>query len=112
MQIVTIKDIARVCGVSVSTVSRAMNGHSDISRKTREHILQVIAESGYVPNNNARNLKRLEARAVALLVKGMDNTFFQKMRRPPAKGQTAFPQTQRIFQIFVISRSKLSDTFP
>lgn len=79
MQIVTIKDIARVCGVSVSTVSRAMNGHSDISRKTREHILQVIAESGYVPNNNARNLKRLEARAVALLVKGMDNTFFQKI---------------------------------
>ena len=77
MQTVTIKDIAKTCGVSVSTVSRAMNGHQDISRKTREQILKVIAESGYVPNNSARNLKRLEARAVALLVKGMDNTFFQ-----------------------------------
>ncbi len=79
MQTVTIKDIARACGVSVSTVSRAMNGHQDINRETREQILRVIEESGYVPNNSARNLKRLESRAVALLVKGMDNTFFQDL---------------------------------
>ena len=36
----------------------------------------MIRESGYVPNNSARNLKRADARAVALLVKGMDNMFF------------------------------------
>ena len=77
MDAVTIKDIARECGVSVSTVSRAMNGHRDINQKTRERVLEVIAQSGYVPNNSARNLKRLESRAVALLVKGMDNMFFQ-----------------------------------
>ena len=77
MDAVTIKDIAKECGVSVSTVSRAMNGHRDINQKTREKILEVIARSGYVPNNSARNLKRLESRAVALLVKGMDNMFFQ-----------------------------------
>ena len=77
MDSVTIKDIAKECGVSVSTVSRAMNGHRDINQKTREKILEVIARSGYVPNNSARNLKRLESRAVALLVKGMDNMFFQ-----------------------------------
>lgn len=77
MDAVTIKDIARECKVSVSTVSRAMNGHRDINQKTREKILEVIERSGYVPNNSARNLKRLESKAVALLVKGMDNMFFQ-----------------------------------
>ena len=76
MDTVTIKDIARKCGVGVSTVSRAMNNHPDINPKTKEMILQVIAELGFVPNNSARNLKRVDARAVALLVKGMDNMFF------------------------------------
>lgn len=76
MDTVTIKDIARKCGVGVSTVSRAMNNHPDINPKTKEMILQVIADSGFVPNNSARNLKRVDARAVALLVKGMDNMFF------------------------------------
>ncbi len=76
MDSVTIRDIARKCGVGVSTVSRAMNNHPDINPQTREKILRVIRESGYVPNNSARNLKRADARAVALLVKGMDNMFF------------------------------------
>ena len=76
MDTVTIRDIARKCGVGVSTVSRAMNNHPDINPQTREKILRVIAESGYVPNNSARNLKRSDARAVALLVKGMENMFF------------------------------------
>lgn len=79
MDAVTIKDVAKECGVSVSTVSRAMNGRRDVNQKTRQKILDVIARSGYVPNNSARNLKRLEAKAVALLVKGMDNMFFQEI---------------------------------
>lgn len=42
-------------------------------------ILKVIAESNYVPNNSARNLKRSNAKAIAILVKGMDNMFFNNM---------------------------------
>ena len=76
MDTVTIRDIAKKCGVGVSTVSRAMNNHPDINPQTRKKILRVIEESGYVPNNSARNLKRADARAVALLVKGMGNMFF------------------------------------
>ena len=76
METVTIRDIAKKCGVGVSTVSRAMNNHPDINSQTREKILKVIAESGYVPNNSARNLKRADSRAIALLVKGIDNMFF------------------------------------
>ncbi|MDD7739885.1 MAG: LacI family DNA-binding transcriptional regulator [Fusicatenibacter sp.] len=79
MEQVTIKDIAKKCKVGVSTVSRAMNNHPDINPETKEMILKVIAESNYVPNNSARNLKRSDAKAIAILVKGMDNMFFNNM---------------------------------
>ena len=75
----TIKDIAKKCGVGVSTVSRAMNDHPDINQETKDKILRVIAESNYIPNNSARNLKRSEAKAVAVLVKGLGNTFFGEL---------------------------------
>lgn len=79
MHTITIKDIAKKCKVGVSTVSRAMNGHPDINPETRERILQVIAEYGYVPNNSARNLKRTESDTIAVLVKGLTNVFFGDM---------------------------------
>ena len=75
----TIKDIAKKCGVGVSTVSRAMNNHPDINQETKDMILRVIAEFNYIPNNSARNLKRSDARAIAVLVKGLGNTFFGEL---------------------------------
>ena len=78
MGTITIKDIAKRCQVGVSTVSRAMNDHPDINPKTKKKILKVIEESGYVPDNSARNLKRVDARAVAVLIKGIGNTFFNQ----------------------------------
>ena len=65
MESITIKDVARICGVGVSTVSRAINNHPDINPETKEMIMQVIKENHYVPNNSARNLKRSDARAIA-----------------------------------------------
>lgn len=77
----TIKDIAKKCGVGVSTVSRALNNHPDINPETKEMILKIVAESDFVPNNSARNLKRTDARAIAILVKEIDNPFFATMIR-------------------------------
>lgn len=77
----TIKDIAKKCGVGVSTVSRAMNNHPDINPETKGMIMRVIEESNYVPNNSARNLKRSDAKAIAVLVKGIGNTFFSELVR-------------------------------
>ena len=54
----TIKDIAKKCGVGVSTVSRAMNNHPDINPKTKELIMKTIEEFNYVPNNSARKFKK------------------------------------------------------
>lgn len=76
---ITIKDIARECGVGVSTVSRALNNHPDINPETKEKILEVIKATGFVPNNSARYLKRSETNSIALLVKGITNPFFTRM---------------------------------
>lgn len=78
---ITIKDIAKACGVGISTVSRALNNHPDINPETKEKILKVIEEKGFVPNNSARNLKRTETKSIALLIKGISNPFFTDMIR-------------------------------
>lgn len=78
---ITIKDIARLCNVGVSTVSRAINDHPDITAETKKKIMDTIQEYGYVPNNSARNLKRTDAKCIAVMVKGMTNPFFSDMIR-------------------------------
>lgn len=75
----TIKDIARICGVAVSTVSRAINNHPDINEETKNQIMQAIKEYNYIPNNSARNLKRSESNTIAVLIKGISNPFFNNM---------------------------------
>ena len=76
---ITIKDIAKRCGVSVSTVSRALNDNAEINAETKAMILQVVQETGFVPNNSARNLKRTDTNNIAVLVKGITNPFFTSM---------------------------------
>lgn len=76
---ITIVEIAKRCGVGVSTVSRAINNHSDINPETKKKIMAVIKETGYIPNNSARNLKRTDAKCIAVLVKGITNPFFAPM---------------------------------
>ncbi|MDU2202836.1 MAG: LacI family DNA-binding transcriptional regulator, partial [Anaerococcus hydrogenalis] len=79
MKRVTIKEIASLCGVSVSTVSRAINNGGEISEKTRKKIIKTINEVGYVPNQNARNLKITKTKTIAVLIKGITNPFFTPM---------------------------------
>lgn len=76
---ITIKDIARICGVGIGTVSRAINNDPRVSEKTREKILRAVKEHHYVPNNSARNLKMTESNTIGLLFSGIDNPFFQGM---------------------------------
>lgn len=53
----SIKDISMVCGVSIATVSKALNDHKDIGEETKAHVRQVAKELGYSPNSAARTLK-------------------------------------------------------
>ena len=79
MKSITIKDIAKQCGVGVSTVSRAINNHPDINQNTKDMIMEVIKESNFIPNNSARNLKLSDTKTIAVLIKGIDNPFFHSM---------------------------------
>ena len=54
---VSMKDIAKKCGVSVATVSKALNGHRDIGEETRKRIRSTAEEMGYIANSVARALK-------------------------------------------------------
>ena len=54
----TIKDIASICGVSVSTVSRVLNNRPDVSEEVRQRVLAAVEAKGYIPNNSARDLVR------------------------------------------------------
>jgi len=74
-----IKDIAQRCGVAISTVSRVLNDHPDVSEETRSKVLRAVAELHYIPNTSARNLVRTSSDTIALLVKGVNNPFFAKL---------------------------------
>ena len=54
---VSIKDIAEKCGVSIATVSKALNNHNDVNENTKKFIEQTAKELGYFPNSQARALK-------------------------------------------------------
>jgi LacI family transcriptional regulator len=69
--VTTIKDIARVAGVSVTTVSRALNGYSDVNENTRPKIAAVARELNYSPNTLARGLVMQKSKTIGLLVSGI-----------------------------------------
>lgn len=74
-----IRDIAKLAGVGVSTVSRVLNNHPDVKDSTRENVLKVVKESNYIPNSSARVLKQNNTKNIGVLVKGMFNPFFSEM---------------------------------
>ena len=64
---VSLKDIAKACGVSVATVSKAINDHSDISRETKERIRETANQMGYRPNAAAQALKTNRSNNIGVL---------------------------------------------
>ena len=61
-----IRDIARLSGYSLGTVSRVLNGHPNVSDKARMRVLKVVEEVGYEPNSNARFLKMQGRTAIVI----------------------------------------------
>ena len=64
---VSMKDIARECGVSVATVSKALNGQDDISQDTKEKVREAAQRMGYYPNLAARALKTKKTHNIGVL---------------------------------------------
>lgn len=73
---VSMKDIALHCGVSVSTVSKALNGRSDVGEATKEQILGAARELGYTANSAARALKTNRTYSIGIVFTDLSNSGF------------------------------------
>jgi len=77
----TIKDVARAAGVSVASVSRALNGHESVTVETRERILRAAGELRYVPHAGARSLITRRTDTVGVLLPDLHGEFFSELIR-------------------------------
>ena len=77
-KILTIRDIARMAGVSVTTVSRVLNHRPDVNPETRIRVEQIIQENHFVGNSNARGLKQ-NSEVIAMVVRGRSNPFLSSL---------------------------------
>lgn len=71
-----IRDIARLSGYGIGTVSRVLNEQPNVSDRARERVLAIVAEHGYEPNSNARYLKMQSETPIVIFVKGAGNLLF------------------------------------
>ncbi|WP_083435234.1 LacI family DNA-binding transcriptional regulator [Pseudarthrobacter siccitolerans] len=66
--ILTSRDIARMSGVSQSTVSRVLSGHPNVSAKTRAAVTEILNQTGFVPNASARAMRTQRSRSIGVVV--------------------------------------------
>ncbi len=76
---ISIKELARIAGVSVTTIARALNGKPDVSDETRERILELAKHHNYRPNVLARGLVTNRTYTVGIVVPDITNPFFPAM---------------------------------
>lgn len=72
-------DIAKALGISVSTVSRALNNHPDISDKTKKSINALAAEWSYQPNALAQSFLTRSTHTIGVIIPNLETTFFSSM---------------------------------
>ena len=77
----TIRDIARESGVSISTVSRVINNKSRVNEKTRKRVLEVVKEFRYEPNNIARSLVKNKTNTIGVILEEILNPFFSEIAK-------------------------------
>lgn len=81
MKRVTIKEVAKKSGVSISTVSKVLNNKGSISETTKQKIHNAVEELNYNVNANARNLKANSSHKVALLISSITNYYLMSIAK-------------------------------
>lgn len=76
MSALSVKLVAQECGISPSTVSRALNGKGDINQKTRKLVLDACAKLGYVRNDAASRLRGKNSKLIACVMREAENELF------------------------------------
>lgn len=77
----SIRDVARLAGVSPSTVSRVMNGTANVNDEKVKRVQQAIQETGFRPNELARMLYRKSSNIIGVIVPNIENPFFSEIAR-------------------------------
>lgn len=75
----SIKDVAKLSGVSIATVSRVLNKKGKYSKETEQKVLKVVDEIGYQVNYNAKTLRTKVSRTIGILVPDISNYFFANL---------------------------------
>ena len=106
---VSLKDIAEACGVSVATVSKALNNHSDVSQSRREQIKKKANELGYLPNMAAKALKTKSTHDIGILFadahnSGLTHPFFSEV----LEGLKSEAEEKGYDLTFINTRSKMN----
>ena len=76
MAVASLKDVAQVAGVSVTTVSRFLNGSLDLPDRTRTAVEAAILALNYQPNQHARRLSRGRSDTIGLVIPDVATPFF------------------------------------
>jgi LacI family transcriptional regulator len=82
----TIRDVAKVAGVSQSTTARALSGEGYVAAAVREHVRAVADELGYVPHAMASSLRKQKSRSIGVLVSDLRNPFYADFAAGIARG--------------------------
>lgn len=110
----TIRDVARAAGVTIGTVSRALNNYSDVNYQTRERIQRVARELGYHPNQMARNLSSKHSKNIALVLSGfLEDTMLNDFETMLMKGiyQFAYERGIDIAMYVINSRTQMEKSY-
>jgi len=92
----TIKDIAKECGVAVGTVSRVLNNHPDVSTVTREKVMAVVEKHGFVLNENAKQLKSQNRKTLIIILKGTSSILLNSLLEKCLQRIESSPYTAQI----------------
>lgn len=78
---ISIREVARLAGVSPATVSRVMNGTANVDEEKKQRVQKVICETGFKPNEAARTLYKKSAHLIGVIVPNIENPFFNEMAK-------------------------------
>jgi LacI family transcriptional regulator len=76
---ITLKELAKIAGVSISTISKALNDSHEISASTKKRIQEMAAQHNYQPNKIALNLKSGKTKTIGVVIPSIQNYFFAQV---------------------------------
>ncbi len=101
----TLREIAKQTGVSVSTVSRVLNGHSGVSADVRERVLKTANELDYTPNAAARTLVLKHSRLIAVVIRTGDDREFEHPFYQVVLDGIKQHATKRGYDLYILSHA-------